>query len=105
MIKTPYIKFLLLIFALPLAANANFLLGIAEVLGLEVAQASPADDLSEAVGGESGNLGLQRPVTLRELPIDATFLVNSASTEPATCSSPNRMNLLTNLPFLSWGEL
>ena len=77
MIKTPYIKVLLLIFALPLAANANFLLGIAEVLGLEVAQASPADDLSEAVGGESGNLGLQRPVTLRELPIDATFLVNS----------------------------
>ncbi len=73
----PHIKTILLLLALPAAAEASFLLGIAEVLGLEVAQSNPADDLGDAVGGESGNLGLQRPVTLRELPFEATFLVNS----------------------------
>ena len=73
----PQLKVILLLFALPGVAKASFLLGIAEALGLEVAQVDPTDDLGEAVGGEAGNLGLQRPVTLRELPIDATFMVNS----------------------------
>jgi hypothetical protein len=67
----------LLLSLLPSASSASFLLGLAEALGLEVAQVDPGDDLGDVVGGEAGNLGLQRPVELRELPIDATFMVNS----------------------------
>jgi hypothetical protein len=62
---------------LPSVSYASFLLGLAEALGLEIAQVDPGDDLGDVVGGEAGNLGLQRPVELRGLPIDATFMVNS----------------------------
>ena len=67
----------LLLSLLPSAYSDSFLLGFAEALGLEVAQVDPGDDIGDVVGGEAGNLGLQRPVELRGLPIDATFMVNS----------------------------
>ena len=103
MIKTPYIKVLLLIFALPVAANANFLLGIAEVLGLEVAR-RPADDLSEAVGGESGNLGLQRPVTTRTTN-RRHFSGELRLYRTSNMFKSEQDELVDKSPFLSWGAL
>ena len=68
---------LLLATLFPITSNASFLLGIAEALGLEIAQVEKEDGLQDVAGGEAGNLGLQRPVQLRGLPIAATFMLNS----------------------------
>ncbi len=69
--------FLLLATLFPISSSASFLLGIAEALGLEIAQSNNNDGLQDAAGGEADNLGLQRPVELRSLPISATFMLNS----------------------------
>ena len=61
----------------PISTSASILLGIAEALGLEIAQSKKNDGLQDAAGGEADSLGLQRPVELRSLPIAATFMVNS----------------------------
>ncbi|MFP6753032.1 MAG: hypothetical protein VB855_15225, partial [Pirellulaceae bacterium] len=72
-----YCRIVGLITFLPAFASASFILGVAKALGLEVAQVDSDENLGNVVGGEAENLGLQRPVLLRNLPIDATFMVNS----------------------------